>query len=216
MRVVFTRRVSRHKMWWGCGRGRARWVLGAVTGLDMAEWLSLTSDKFLILSTSAMSRPVAAPKPIWPSHCHTLHHILCLDIILVNTKLISAHTCTFGAGKFCDDMTCVLPSISQLNLYQIQLLGGVLEQGTVYLLSNWLTSWKTLACQSEVCTVYIFWVIGWPLIWGFIAKSFLWPLRFSVAKVTLELLMSCWDVVMLNQRCGYVKKYVVMLSVTNS
>ena len=127
MRVVFTRRVSRHKMWWGCGRGRARWVLGAVTGLDMAEWLSLTSDKFLILSTSAMSRPVAAPKPIWPSHCHTLHHILCLDIILVNTTLISAHTCTFGAGKFCDDMTCVLPSISQPNLYQIQLLRGVSE-----------------------------------------------------------------------------------------
>ena len=36
-------------------------------------------------------------------------------------------TCNFGAGKFCDDMACVLPSISQPNLYQIQLLGGVLE-----------------------------------------------------------------------------------------
>ena len=70
---------------------------------------------------------VAAPKPIWPSPCHTLHHILCLDILPINTTLISAHTCTFGAGKFCDDMTCVLPSISQPNLYQIQLLRGVSE-----------------------------------------------------------------------------------------
>ena len=50
-----------------------------------------------------------------------------LDIHMVKTTLISAHTCNFGAGKFCDDMTCVLPSISQPNLYQIQLLGGVSE-----------------------------------------------------------------------------------------
>ena len=28
--------------------------------------------------------------------------------------------------------------------------------------------------------------------------------------------MSCWDVVMLNQRCGYVKKDVVMLLVTKT
>ena len=30
--------------------------------------------------------------------------------------------------------------------------------------------------------------------------------QFSVAKATLESQMSCWDVVMLNQRCGYVKQ----------
>ena len=35
--------------------------------------------------------------------------------------------------------------------------------------------WATVA-EGEVCTVYIFWVIGQPLIWGFIVKSVLWPL----------------------------------------
>ena len=44
-----------------------------------------------------------------------------------NTILISALTSNCRAGKFCDDMTCVLPSISQSNLYQIQLLRGVSE-----------------------------------------------------------------------------------------
>ena len=58
---------------------------------------------------------------------HHPHHIFCLDILLLNTTLISAHTCSFGAGKFFDDMTCFLPSISQPNIYQIQLLRGVSE-----------------------------------------------------------------------------------------
>ena len=71
-------------------------------------------------SVAAPSTHMALPLP------HP-HHILCLDIILVNTTLISAPTSYFGAGKFCDDMTCVLPSISQPNLYQIQLLRGVSE-----------------------------------------------------------------------------------------
>ena len=43
------------------------------------------------------------------------------------TTLISALTSNFGAAKFCDDMTCVLLSISQPNLYQIQLVRGVSE-----------------------------------------------------------------------------------------
>ena len=37
---------------------------------------------------------------------------------------------------------------------------------------------RPLHAKGEVCTVYIFWVISRPLILGFIAKSFLWPLRF--------------------------------------
>ena len=37
---------------------------------------------------------------------------------------------------------------------------------------------RPLHAKGEVCTVYIFWVIGRPLIWGFIANSVLWPLRF--------------------------------------
>ena len=74
-----------------------------------------------------MARPVTALSTHWALPLPHPHHILCLDIVLVNTTLISAHTCNFGAGKFCDDMTCVLPSISQPNLYQIQLLGGVSE-----------------------------------------------------------------------------------------
>ena len=37
---------------------------------------------------------------------------------------------------------------------------------------------RPLHAKGEVCTVYIFWVFGWPLIWGFIAKFVLWPLRF--------------------------------------
>ena len=35
---------------------------------------------------------------------------------------------------------------------------------------------RPLHAKGEVCTVYIFWVIGRPLIWGFIANSVLWPL----------------------------------------
>ena len=69
---------------------------------------------------TAPSPHLALPLPHPP-------HILCLNILLVNTTLISAHTCNFGAGQFCDDMTCVLPSISQPNLHQIQLLGCVSE-----------------------------------------------------------------------------------------
>ena len=69
---------------------------------------------------AATSTHLALPLPHPP-------HILCLDILLVNKTLISALTSIFGAGKFCDDMTCVLPSISQPNLYQIQLSGGVSE-----------------------------------------------------------------------------------------
>ena len=69
---------------------------------------------------TAPSTHLALPLPHPP-------HILCLNILLVNTTLISALTSNFGAGKFCDDMTCVLHSISQPNLYQIQLLGGVSE-----------------------------------------------------------------------------------------
>ena len=127
MIVVFTRRISRHKMWWRVWQWEGQIGFGAATGLDMAEGLKIKNLVDVSESHSAMSGPVTAPIPIWPSPNHTLHHILCLDIHLVNTTLISAHICNFGAGKFCDDMTCVLPSISQPNLYQIQLLGGVSE-----------------------------------------------------------------------------------------
>ena len=34
--------------------------------------------------------------------------------------------------------------------------------------------------------------------------------HFSVAKTTLESLMSCWDWVIFNWGCGYIEKYVVM------
>ena len=74
-----------------------------------------------------MSRPVTAPSTHLALPLPHPHHIFCLDILLVNITLISALTSNFGAGKFCDDMTCVLPSISQPNLYQIQLLGCVSE-----------------------------------------------------------------------------------------
>ena len=95
--------------------------------LDMAEVLKIKNLADVSESHSAMSGPVTAPSThLALSLPHPLH-ILCLDILLVNAILISALTSNFGAGKFCDVMTCVLPSISQPNLYQIQLLGGVSE-----------------------------------------------------------------------------------------
>ena len=74
-----------------------------------------------------MFGPVAAPSTHLALPLPHPHHILCLDILLVNTTPILAFTSNFGTGKFFDDMTCVLPSISQPNFYQFQLLGGVSE-----------------------------------------------------------------------------------------
>ena len=102
-------------------------MLGAVTGPDMAEGLLIKNLADVSKSRSAMFGSVAAPNTHLALSLPHPHHILCLDILLVNTTPISALTSNFGAGKFCDDMTCILPSIPQPNLYQIQLLGGVSE-----------------------------------------------------------------------------------------
>ena len=61
----------------------------------------------------------------------------------LKTILISALTSNFGTVKFCWEMTCVLPSISQPNLHQIQISRGVSESSgcadfkTVIDFQNW-------------------------------------------------------------------------------
>ena len=127
MRVLLNRRISTHKMWWRVWQGEGQtgaWCSdrprhGRVALTHICQVLDLEPfSHVLACCCTNTHHALSLPHP---------HHILCLDMLLVNTTLISAHACNFGAQKFCDDMTCVLPSISQPNLYQIQLLGGVLE-----------------------------------------------------------------------------------------
>ena len=75
MSVVFTRRISRHKMWWGMWQWEGQIGFGAVTGPDMAEGLQTKNLADVSKSHSAMSGPVSAlsthlalPLPHPPSH----------------------------------------------------------------------------------------------------------------------------------------------------